>query len=361
MLLLDNPFKMEGFQFLRSMILFLTIIFCQQYSIADDYFWIGGNGNWSDINHWAKTSGGSVLHIQIPTSDDNVVFDQNSFSSINQIVTVNTENAICKSMDWTASLYNPKLSGTMDNNIRLYGSLTLIESMDQSFNGTISFEGTNQGNIIKSAGNTFNNHITFDGIGGSWGLLDDLSANGNIYILNGTFQTENHDLICQSFFSPQSNLRAINISNSNLYLTGSWNINGSNLTLNAENSSIEITDGNFTNLQGDTLKLWNLHMTSISQAFSTNVYSTFNNIDFIDGGLLEGNLSADTVLFHPTALNCVVSQNTNIKFLSLQGLANNVSGNNYIHTLYGEYNFIVTGNNTIDSAYVRNTTLYFPS
>ena len=36
-------------------------------------------GNWSDISHWATTSGGVITHPQVPTANDDVYFDTNSF------------------------------------------------------------------------------------------------------------------------------------------------------------------------------------------------------------------------------------------------------------------------------------------
>ncbi|MEL7163814.1 MAG: hypothetical protein AAFN92_23855, partial [Bacteroidota bacterium] len=58
--------------------------------VAADYFWIGGSGNWSDISHWATTSGGTTTHSQAPGADDDVFFDANSFTGPGQTVTLNT-------------------------------------------------------------------------------------------------------------------------------------------------------------------------------------------------------------------------------------------------------------------------------
>jgi len=40
--------------------LFLTLTFFNGFA-QTDYFWIGGNGNWSDITHWSTTSGGTDM------------------------------------------------------------------------------------------------------------------------------------------------------------------------------------------------------------------------------------------------------------------------------------------------------------
>lgn len=46
------------------------------------YYWVGGSGNWSDLTHWATTSGGSVKHTIVPSVLNDVVFDASSFTNI---------------------------------------------------------------------------------------------------------------------------------------------------------------------------------------------------------------------------------------------------------------------------------------
>ena len=85
---------MRGFSTKRNRY-FLTgiLLLLSMASHADDYFWIGGSGNWSDINHWANTSGGSILHNTPPSADDDVYFDANSFNITDQTITVNAFKA----------------------------------------------------------------------------------------------------------------------------------------------------------------------------------------------------------------------------------------------------------------------------
>ncbi|MDR1722543.1 MAG: hypothetical protein LBR84_01220, partial [Tannerella sp.] len=45
---------------------------------AVNLYWVGGSGNWGDVNHWATTSGGSVHPSSLPSPDDVVYFDDNS-------------------------------------------------------------------------------------------------------------------------------------------------------------------------------------------------------------------------------------------------------------------------------------------
>lgn len=340
---------MHCHQFLKF-ILILTSLFLlnHRYSLAENYYWIGGNGNWSDINNWAKNSGGTVLHIQIPNSDDDVFFDQNSFSENNQVVTVNTENAICRSMDWTGALFYPTFSGTTNNNIRLYGSLILCENLIQNFNGTFTFQGTTTGNLISSANHIFKNHIIFDGVEGTWQLTNEMLVNGNIYLTNGHFLSSNYNITCNSFLSTQTAERGLEITNSILFLKNGWHVMGSNFQLEAANSQIIIQNGNLNNADGDTLNFWNLNMMATSTVSSSDIYSTFNKITYKNGGTLEGNLEADTVNFEEGGASSSVLNNTNINFLSQFCTFNYISGNNTIQTVEARNNNFTSGNNVID-------------
>ena len=67
---------------------------------AANRYWIGGTGNWTDLSHWTSTSGG-IGGSSVPTSNDDVFFDQHSFSANQQSVTV-ASDVFCRSMDWSA-------------------------------------------------------------------------------------------------------------------------------------------------------------------------------------------------------------------------------------------------------------------
>ncbi|NVN95188.1 MAG: hypothetical protein HXX18_07895, partial [Bacteroidetes bacterium] len=121
-------------------ILILCIIvqfFAANSARAVNYYWIGGSGDWSNISHWATSSGSTITHFTVPGAFDNVYFDQNSFTSAGQTITINT-NAICADLDFTGSLYSPTFTGTLPPvtfDLRIYGSLTLIPAMNYTFSG----------------------------------------------------------------------------------------------------------------------------------------------------------------------------------------------------------------------------------
>jgi hypothetical protein len=118
------------------------------------YYWIGGSGNWSDPTHWALSSGGAGQAATgcVPDSNDDVYFDDNSFSSGGQTVTIDV-NAQCRNMDWTNAANSPSLARS--NQIELHGSLTLISDMNVTGYGKVYFKGTSAGNTITMAGHSF--------------------------------------------------------------------------------------------------------------------------------------------------------------------------------------------------------------
>jgi hypothetical protein len=64
---------------LRTYTIALLTFLCSITSLsAADYHWVGGSGNWSDLNHWATTSGGSIHPQIVPSPFDDIFFDGNS-------------------------------------------------------------------------------------------------------------------------------------------------------------------------------------------------------------------------------------------------------------------------------------------
>ncbi len=75
-------------QLLMRLLLISVMSGCLITSLsASNYYWIGGTGNWSDGSHWSATSGGSACSC-VPTLNDNVFFDANSFTIVGSQVTI---------------------------------------------------------------------------------------------------------------------------------------------------------------------------------------------------------------------------------------------------------------------------------
>ncbi len=219
-------------------------------AICQDYYWVGGSGNWSDFaNHWATSSGGSTFHTSAPTGTNDVYFDANSFTTTNQVVTLDDFNADCKSMDWTGALNFPSLDGN-GMTLNIYGSLMLSPDMTADIR-FLEFESTATGNTIATNGTSpgIDAILRFRGVGGEWTLQDNIDVE-RIDISAGTFNTGDNTIDAESFFQTSgSDTKTINLGSSQISSERVW-IQGTNQTINAGTSKL-ITSSFYTDTSGD--------------------------------------------------------------------------------------------------------------
>ena len=116
-----------------------------------NYYWVGGSGSWTELTHWATTSGGSTKRTNVPTSLDDVFFDANSFSGGTGTVIV-TDGAICHNMNWTGVTNTPTINAFPGDALNIYGSLTIPSTVQRDFAGYIYFKSTTTGNTINLGG-----------------------------------------------------------------------------------------------------------------------------------------------------------------------------------------------------------------
>jgi len=272
---------------------------------SQNLYWVGGAGNWDDANHWSLTSGGAPGTC-IPNRYDNVYFDANSFTVGSKIVTINNV-AECDSMNWTGATNTPILTGTPDLNI--YGSLKFISAMTNSFSGKLYFRSTNAGNIITSAGKSFSNEVHFDGANADWTLQDAFSitgTTGNLYVDKGYLVTNDKTLSCYGFLSTGNNTRGLYLGNSTINVSSpwqaqnSWQVTGSNFTLDAGTSLIRLTAAYNTSFYGGAGNYYydllvvdatTYGGTLVDGAGFNNV--TFNGLGFINTNGASYNKDAD--------------------------------------------------------------------
>jgi len=150
-------------------------------NIKKRLYWIGGTGDWNSTNSWSLSSGGSSAGC-IPDINTTVVFDENSFLSVGQIVNLNITNPdqpaifYCDSMLWKSgvSIDKPEFKNIISG-AKLYinGSLELVT--DMNFNTTklhTIFIGAGLEHILSNH-QDFDCHVYFIGKG-TLGLSDSL-------------------------------------------------------------------------------------------------------------------------------------------------------------------------------------------
>lgn len=334
---------------------------------ADEYYWVGGNGVWSDINHWATSSGGSVLHIQAPTAVDNVHFDANSFPSGGAIVVINQKNAVCRDMLWQNVQHMPVLDGTDTTSLRIYGSLQLAPGMSMLYSGIIYMEATSPEKTIKTAAHQLNCDVVMHGNGGGWELEDDYHSIGNVSLLRGSFKTNNFLFDINNFESSTTELRSVLLGTSTVKVYD-WSINGTNLTLDAAQSTFRVSSS-LTTQQGGRFIYNNAFFTGFAGSLAnTGATTVFNLVTFIDGSV-SGKHVIDSLLFAGSGsisgsdtinyveivgYGQVYSGIHHIKYLACRD-ACKIDGTTFIDTLLVEQGAIIKNANTVGYAFIKGS------
>ncbi|HML85534.1 MAG TPA: hypothetical protein PKE52_10270, partial [Bacteroidales bacterium] len=344
-----------------------------------DLFWVGGTGNWDDPSHWAFSSGG-LGGACLPTANDNVFFDGNSFTEPGQSVTINIGNAVCKNLSWIGSLYSPTFSGGSMTALHIYGSLTFIASMTNSFQGKVYFESIEQGNTITCAGKNFNNDVVFQGSGG-WSLVDDFTCTRVLIFQSGSFQTMGKNISCSNFISTSGLNRYLDIENSTInlvYLYNNvyycpWEVNGDNLTLKSQKSNLIYANHNY-----ETFRHYNEAKVYNNIFYNGSPYSgsingggcSFNiiqvGVDTVgslsynpDHFQIYGSNTIDSLLVYPMGLtlSCNENSNNNISYLRVN-FNSEVYGNHNIGTANFRGDLHINGSSTFDSLDVLGYCLF---
>jgi len=287
---------------MKNCLIFLGILLISCKAFAADYFWVGGTGNWSDFsNHWATSSGGSTFHSQVPTLNDNVFFDANSFSASGQTVTNDQTIIYCRNMSWNGVLFNPSFAGPSSNELKIYGSLRFDNAMTHNYSGQIYFEATTTGHTITMSGKTFNQYIYFNGIGGAWTFQDNFNSNSWVHLVKGTLNTNNNDVNIGAFYASSNNPFTLNLGSSLVTISGStwaWWVNNTGFVLNAGTSTVRLTSTGSPDIRyANNLTFNNVEFTAAGTTASiiSSNNSTFNNISFAGNAVINGSHNIGTL------------------------------------------------------------------
>lgn len=198
-----------------------------EQSLGADFFWIGNSGSWNNPEHWSLSSGGEPAGC-VPSQNDNVFFDENSFSQPNQSVQL-TSTAYCRSMDWSGALHEPRLYGFYSMN--LFGSMKLIPEMDFDLSSNIYFRSRESGNTITTANLNLEVAFYFDGVDGEWSLTDSLKSSRGLSLRHGNFLSKNQYLSLYRIESDGGEAgRALDLGTSKINLTYGLNLRLGGLT-----------------------------------------------------------------------------------------------------------------------------------
>lgn len=193
---------------LLAICLFLTIT-----CFADNRYWVGGTGSWTQTAHWSLTSGGAG-GASVPTSSDNVIINTASGSSF--IITYDGSPTFNNLVSTGSN--NFVLFGSASVTVTVLGSLEIGATTSHTFGGTYNFASSNTGNTItlNNVGNSTVARLLFSG-SGTWTFLTNINNSNNIIEQNnGTLIANNKTIVAKEYKSVLNVLHNLDITNSTI-------------------------------------------------------------------------------------------------------------------------------------------------
>lgn len=255
-------------------------------SAQETFYWFGGSGNWTDINHWSLTSGneGGVLAPRVPNATDNVVFDDKSATGTNYRVFMNAEGFV-KDFKVINSPTKAKLE-LMTTSLNIYGNFQ-ISSTTTASGGFIKFKGIDDSNTIQTNGVNIETNIYFEGLGKKV-LLDDFTARGVLGV-NGIVKTNDHKFtLTESGVSGVLADSFIDFGASEVRLAGSLNV--STAVVNSTNQIIFTKNARIEKYGPTTVVLNKLLFEKEGQiaVYNSGSFLDISEVEFKDKGVFDG-------------------------------------------------------------------------
>lgn len=170
------------------------------------YYWTGGTGTWdaSTATKWAASSGGTG-GAGVPTTVDDVIIDNGSGTG-----TITGNGGVCDNLTITTPSGALTLAPTTSG-LSIYGSASIPTSnLTISGAAAITFAAIDS-QTITSNGTTWDCPITFNGVGGTWTLQDNMTvgATRTTTLNNGTLDLNGKNLSTGTFSSTNTNTRSL--------------------------------------------------------------------------------------------------------------------------------------------------------
>ncbi|MEP7263587.1 MAG: T9SS type A sorting domain-containing protein [Bacteroidota bacterium] len=264
----------------------------------NDYYWIGGKGNWHDPAHWSLTSGGSPASC-IPFVYDNVHFDSLSFQSPGDSVMITNLNAYCNNAEWNYVKYNP-VWNTSYFGVSINGSLDLDSAM-MPVAGNLTFIGSGI-NYIRSEGCNINGTLSIS-CNGTYALQDSIAGSGlYIYISRGSFDTQSWNIRAMWLYSQGLFKRSLNLGSSEIRITGfsnAFSLKDTGLTIDAGTSIIRMLGTS----SGQTLvnqgyQLYDVAGGNLALFLNDTLNSKYHNIYGTAGGVFHGRRTVNNLVVY---------------------------------------------------------------
>src|SRR5690606_13227284 len=233
---------------MKKILLALFSLFITVQLQAADYYWVGGGGNWSDLNgHWRLGSPTGGIPSIVPAAGDNVFFGSYSgFTAGSGTVTLDA-NAFCANMTWESDVpNNPILARTGSNTLYVYGNLVLAPMVSYSGVVNVEFAGNNPGTLTTNGPIADILNLEINKPGSGLTLMDDLVYTGStsnnthgLTLTAGYLDAADRNVDVYSFWSENDNPRHLDITGGQLRVLRNFYFRGANKTTAAEGSYVQ--------------------------------------------------------------------------------------------------------------------------
>ena len=279
-----------------TLILLVSLFFAHNSALAADRYWVGGSGNWNNSLNWSATSGGQG-GASVPTSSDNVFFDNLSFNSLSQVVIINS-TAYCNNISVASDVIHFTLSANQNALLEINGNVFFDGYFTNNFYGTIQFAGSG----IKSV-NFSNNYpkgnINFSGLNSTWNFTSNLILpnTSDIIISAGSINLSGKFVQANAISFQGNHQKQLNISNATVLLNNNLSTVSTkkNLILSNGAKIINIANQSLSNSRAlDSIQytvLTPLCNTSCDGSISVTVFSSSSGpfqFDWSGGSLPPG-------------------------------------------------------------------------
>lgn len=268
-------------------------------------YWVGGTGTWDETTptNWASTSGGAG-GAGYPDQNSTVIFDSNSNVGTGTF-TVTINGGLCNNLT-ISSLDGAMTLAPTTSGLTVYGSASIpTTNLTITGDAAIVFAATTS-KTITSNGTTWNCPITFNGVGGTWQLVDNLTigATRTTTLTNGTIDLNGKTLSTGSVSLSNSNSRSITsttpaqITISNTTGGTVWEMTSSDSFTGSNNITVDITGNNAVT------KTINLGALAEGNSFNFTVGGNGTTIAFLAGSFVNNlTITNSTCTLANTVLN----------------------------------------------------------
>ncbi|HNP94857.1 MAG TPA: S8 family serine peptidase [Cyclobacteriaceae bacterium] len=199
------------------------------------YYWIGNTGNWNDGAKWSLSSGGVPANA-VPGSEDNVIFDENSFSADNQILSL-TQDQQCYSIRWFA---NESVQWSLNgHHLEVGAGVNLLtDNITTTSAGSLTLLGLGEGENPVSLGGNDLNDLTVEFSGpASWLLTGDVSLSG-ISLAEGSLKINGSSISLSNIGFTGVASKSMTFENATITGLGTVMIDWSGVELEVVNSTL---------------------------------------------------------------------------------------------------------------------------